>query len=124
MSRSIVVRLAPALLLAFTAVSAPRPAAAQTGYPMVISVFPVGCQRGKTTEITVSGQFNFAGAYGTLFDRPGVTAEIVAPNPPPKEGKSQDAVRPHSRPPFRPARARPPTSASRRRGGSPPLASW
>ena len=90
MTRSIV--LVPVLLLTLTTALAPRPAAAQTGYPMVISVYPVGCQRGKTTEITVSGQFNFAGAYGTLFDRPGVTAEIVPPNPPPKDPKSYDAV--------------------------------
>jgi hypothetical protein len=80
------------LLNAGLALGAPRPAAAQTGYPMIISVFPVGCQRGKTTEITVSGQYNFAGAYGSLFATPGVSAEIVPLSTPLKAGQSQDVV--------------------------------
>src|SRR3712207_3432326 len=55
------------------------PALAQTSYPMLISVYPVGCQRGKTTEITVTGRYNFAGAYGALFESKGLTAEVVPP---------------------------------------------
>lgn len=82
------------LAWALTAIILAFPAAtrAQTGYPMIVSVYPVGCQRGKTTEIKVEGQFNFAGAYGTLFESKGVTAEIVPPDPAQKPGQAQNAV--------------------------------
>src|SRR5437870_3440849 len=53
------------------------PAGAQTGYPMIISAYPVGLQRGQTTEVTVTGRYNFAGAYGAQFESPGLTAEIT-----------------------------------------------
>src|SRR5262249_60013792 len=36
-------------------------------------------QRGTTTEVTVTGQRNFAGAYRVLFQGEGLTAEIVPP---------------------------------------------
>src|SRR3712207_5245313 len=55
------------------------PVLAQTSYPMLISVYPVGCQRGKTTEVTVTGRYNFAGAYGALFEGKGLSAEVVPP---------------------------------------------
>jgi hypothetical protein len=79
------------LLFALVCGLAP-PVRAQTGYPMIISTYPLGCRRGETTEVTVTGRYNFAGAYGTLFHSPGITAEIVPPNPPPAAGKSQDTV--------------------------------
>lgn len=60
-----------------------RPASAQTGYPMITSVYPVGCRRGTTTEITIYGAMNLAGAYGVMFEKPGMTAEIIHPNPAP-----------------------------------------
>ncbi|MGV3724603.1 MAG: PPC domain-containing protein, partial [Actinomycetota bacterium] len=79
------------ILAAVTLVLAPA-VRAQTGYPMIVSVYPVGCQRGKTTEIKVEGQYNFAGAYGTLFESPGITAEIVPPDVAQKPGQAQNAV--------------------------------
>jgi hypothetical protein len=59
--------------LAFAAV----PAAAQTSYPMVTHALPVAVQRGKTADVTVEGQMNFAGAYKVLFEGAGVAAEVV-----------------------------------------------
>jgi len=82
----------PAGLLALAAVIIAVSAGAQTGYPMLTSVYPVGLQRGATAEVTVTGTQNFAGAYGTLFDGPGVTAAIVAPNPAPEAGKAVNSV--------------------------------
>jgi hypothetical protein len=67
------------------------PVLAQTSYPMLISVYPVGCQRGKTTEITVTGRYNFAGAYGALFEGKGLSAEVVTPAMA-EMGKAVDAV--------------------------------
>src|SRR5262249_45915186 len=68
-------------LLALTALSAP--AAAQTSYPMVTHVSPVAVQRGKTTEVTVFGQQNFAGVYQAVFEGAGLKAEVVpAPKAP------------------------------------------
>jgi len=79
-------------LLATVALAFPTVVRAQTGYPMIVSVYPVGCQRGKTTEIKVEGQFNFAGAYGTLFENKGISAEIVPPDASQKPGQPQNAV--------------------------------
>jgi len=83
-------RIAWLLAVVFTAF--PAAARAQTGYPMIVSVYPVGCQRGKTTDIRVEGQFNFAGAYGTLFESKGITAAIVPPDAALKPGQPQNAV--------------------------------
>jgi hypothetical protein len=58
-----------------------RAAVAQTSYPMVTRVFPAGVQRGTTTEVTVSGAQNFAGAYKILFEGEGLTAEIEPAKP-------------------------------------------
>jgi hypothetical protein len=60
------------------------PAVAQTSYPMVTHVTPVAVQRGKTSEVTVEGQMNFAGAYKVLFEGTGVSAEVVPDATPPK----------------------------------------
>jgi hypothetical protein len=70
-------RLARAAGGALGAVLLAACAHAQTGYPMVTSVYPVGIRRGASTEITISGQQNFAGAYGALFEGPGLTAEVA-----------------------------------------------
>ncbi len=59
-------------------------ARAQTCYPMVISVNPVGCQVGQTTQVTLTGRYNFQGAYAVLFESPGLTAEVVPPADPAK----------------------------------------
>ncbi|MGV3720468.1 MAG: pre-peptidase [Actinomycetota bacterium] len=80
--------LLPILLLCALA-----PAAhAQTGYPMITSAYPLGCRRGETTQVTVSGSFNFAGAYGTLFESNGLSAEVVPPAMPLKAGQAQNQV--------------------------------
>src|SRR5688500_3908533 len=55
------------------------PAWGQTSYPMITHTSPVAVQRGKTAEVTVEGQMNFAGAYKVLFDGTGVAAEVLAP---------------------------------------------
>ncbi len=69
---------AAALLLSLAATMA-APALGQTGYPMILAAFPMGCRRGAVTEVTVSGRMNLAGAYAAMFDAPGLTGEIVAP---------------------------------------------
>src|SRR6516162_5741496 len=58
-----------------------QPTLAQTSYPMITHTTPVAVQRGKTTEVTVEGRMNFAGAYQTLFEGTGIRAEIVPPSP-------------------------------------------
>src|SRR5712692_7036121 len=69
---------------------------AQTSYPMITHTSPVAVQRGKTSEVTVSGQMDFSGVYKVLFEGQGLSAEIVpVPNPsnlppqpkPAKQGK-------------------------------------
>jgi hypothetical protein len=48
---------------------------------MITHAYPVAVQRGTTTEISVDGQMNFAGAYKALFEGTGVTAEASSPPP-------------------------------------------
>jgi hypothetical protein len=54
---------------------------AQTSYPMITHVSPVAVQRGKTTEVAVTGQMNFAGVYKALFEGAGVSAVELPPMP-------------------------------------------
>jgi hypothetical protein len=77
------------LLLIFSLL--PASASAQTSYPMITHTTPVAVQRGKTSEITVEGQMNFAGVYKVLFEGPGISAEIVPPS----------AAAPTAKPPVR-----------------------
>lgn len=72
--------LASVLFVFFVVHSAP----AQTSYPMITHATPVAVQRGKTTDVTVEGRMNFAGAYQALFEGTGISAEIVPPPPPAK----------------------------------------
>jgi hypothetical protein len=65
-------------------------ASAQTSFPMITHANPVAVQRGKTAEVVVEGQMNFAGCTKALFEGTGVTAEIVAPAMPP--GKAPPPV--------------------------------
>jgi hypothetical protein len=44
---------------------------------MITHAYPVAVQRGKTTEVTVSGQMDFAGVYKALFEGSGLSAEVV-----------------------------------------------
>src|SRR5947208_6561447 len=57
----------------------PAAAAAQTSFPMITHTFPLAVQRGKTAEVTVEGQQNFAGAYKVLVGGEGVKGEVVQP---------------------------------------------
>lgn len=61
------------------------PLLAQTSYPMITHAAPVAVQRGKTAEVTVSGQMNFAGTYKALFAGTGLTALNLPPIPAPGE---------------------------------------
>jgi hypothetical protein len=70
--------LAVLVLLAATG-----PLSAQTSFPMITHAYPVAVQRGATTQITVDGQMNFAGAYMVLFEGTGVTGEASSPPPVP-----------------------------------------
>src|ERR1041385_9139154 len=56
-----------------------RTALAQTSYPMLMQVYPAGIQRGTTTDVTVTGARNFAGAYKVLFQGAGLSAEVIPP---------------------------------------------
>src|SRR5262249_52017578 len=68
---------------------------AQTSYPMITHTSPVAVQRGKTSEVTVSGQMDFSGVYKVLFEGQELTAEVVpspdSSSPPPKQDKPQPA---------------------------------
>ncbi len=67
-------RLCSAVLLVLGFVSM---ASAQTSYPMITHVTPVAVQRGKTTEITVEGQMNFASIHTLLIEGKGVAGEVI-----------------------------------------------
>lgn len=71
------------LLCAVACLSAVPSLHAQTSFPMITHVHPVALQRGKTAEVVVEGQMNFFGAYKTLFEGSGLTAEIVPQKTPP-----------------------------------------
>src|SRR5262245_42788068 len=62
------------------------PCVAQTSYPMITHANPVAVERGKTTEVVVEGQMNFAGAYQALFEGTGITAEILSAAKPDVKG--------------------------------------
>jgi hypothetical protein len=55
----------------------PRPAAAQTSFPMITHATPVAVQRGKTAEVIVSGRMDFSGAYQVLFRDSGISAGVM-----------------------------------------------
>jgi hypothetical protein len=59
--------------------------AADTFYPMVMSVTPVAVQAGQTTECVFEGRYNFYGAYQVFITGDGVSGEVDAPKP----GKGQ-----------------------------------
>jgi hypothetical protein len=56
----------------------PRPARAQTSYPMMMRVDPVALTRGQTAETTVSGQENWSGASLVLCEGPGLRGQVLA----------------------------------------------
>ncbi len=73
-------------MIAVSSVAEVMPIRAQTAYPMLMSSFPTGAQRGKTTLVTVNtgtsnggGATNLYGTYKAIFEGAGVTAEVVPP---------------------------------------------
>ena len=60
--------------------------AAQTPYPMLMSLKPVAAQVGQTSEHTVHSRYNLYGAYKVLVTGEGVTGEVIPPEKP-KDGK-------------------------------------
>ncbi len=56
---------------------------AQTSFPMLGGVYPMGVQRGKTADITVTaggnGGANLYGAYKVSVEGAGVKADVIAP---------------------------------------------
>src|SRR5207244_4890029 len=65
---------------------------AQTAYPMLMSLRPVGVQVGTTAEVTVSSRYTMAGAYQVLISGDGVTGEIVPPETKPDDSAKKPAV--------------------------------
>jgi hypothetical protein len=63
---------------------------AQTSYPMISHVHPVAVQRGKTTEVVVTGTQDFTGTYAALFEGSGLSAEVL---PAPKGAKTVTSVK-------------------------------
>jgi hypothetical protein len=67
---------------------------------MITHTSPVAVQRGKTSEVTVSGQMDFSGVYKVLFEGSGLSAEVVpssttpASPPPGKPGKTKPGQKP------------------------------
>ncbi len=94
-------RACVALMLGAGLLTAFKPAVAQTAFPMIISTFPTGVQRGKTTDVVVTagvmnggGGNNLYGAYKAMFQGQGVTAVVVPPEKgwPAKDPKTPNAV--------------------------------
>src|SRR3954449_6735227 len=76
-------------------------AGAQTSFPMIISTYPSGVERGKTVVVTVNagtvnggGGGNLYGAYRVMMEGEGVKAEIVPPEKgwPAKDPKTPNVV--------------------------------
>src|SRR5262245_16324074 len=65
-----IVRTITLLLLGATTCSAQR------GYPRINTVFPGAVSQGTTTEVTLTGHYNFKEAYKVVFEGEGVSAEI------------------------------------------------
>ena len=53
------------------------PTYAQRGYPQIETVYPGAVSRGKTTEVLVSGHFNFRDPVRVVFDSDGIGASIT-----------------------------------------------
>src|SRR5437870_1282505 len=74
------VRLIPSFLLSvFSLLSVVNSSQAQTSFPMITHANPVAVQHGKTVDVSVDGQMNFAGCYKALFEGQGITAEVITP---------------------------------------------
>lgn len=63
-------------------------AAAQTSYPMIMSVSPVAAQTGTSSEHTVESRYSMFGAYRVFVTGEGVSGEVVTPMELGKDGKA------------------------------------
>lgn len=66
-------------IVAITAVLSPCGSSAQTSYPMLLSAYPVGICRGRSTEVIVASRFTMFGAYRILVEGTGVSGSILTP---------------------------------------------
>ncbi|MFO0945431.1 MAG: pre-peptidase [Planctomycetota bacterium] len=66
---------------------------AQTSYPMITHAVPLAVERGKTSELTIHGQMNFAGAFDAFVDGSGVVAKVVTNATKEDAAKPTNAVR-------------------------------
>jgi hypothetical protein len=71
--------------------------AAQTAWPRINQVAPIGAQRGTTVELTVTG-INVGRGTGLLFEGTGLTVESVKPVPPEPPPPPKDGKKPADRP--------------------------
>ena len=49
----------------------------QTSYPMLARIEPVAVTRGKTAELLIGGDQNFAGASSLMTQPPGLVGEVI-----------------------------------------------
>lgn len=63
-------------------------ASAQTSYPMLMSLSPVAAQVGRSSEHEVASRYDMFGADRVLVTGEGVSAEVVTPMKPGKDGKN------------------------------------
>jgi hypothetical protein len=56
------------------------PASAQLHPPEIRGVYPLGGSAGATTRVTIAG-VSLRGAVRIVFEKPGITAKIVGPDP-------------------------------------------
>lgn len=89
------------ILAALVLATATASTQAQTSYPMLSRITPTAAQRGRTTEITISGTGSFAGASQLLCEPPGLSGKILEVTAPtasrsmsrPGRGRSTGAVK-------------------------------
>jgi hypothetical protein len=68
----------------------PQLVAAQTGYPMVMSLKPTAMQVGTTSEIEFHTRYSMFGAYQVLVSGEGVSGEVLHPEK--KEGETPSLI--------------------------------
>lgn len=62
-----------------------RPVAAQTAYPMVMSLKPIAVQAGKESDVEFSSRYSMLGAFQVLSSGTGVSGQVVHPEVKPGE---------------------------------------
>lgn len=96
----------------------PTTEAAETSYPMLMSLHPVAAQIGQTTEHTLKSRYTMFGAFQVLVSGSGVSGEIIPPQTKPgekpelQEIKLKFTVAPDAQPGVRDFRIATPQGAS------------